>query len=144
MLAIGLPMTIAPSQILYLDNGSSRLYAEAIQIVESRHLCWARPTLLIQGLPLGIDEVDRQSAIANAAAHPESSLLSFYDLADGPDIIWPVALFKLAFDLDFFALISWLKSHPSEAASRQSQQQLKRFIGSFWPAKIDFKSVQPS
>ena len=128
-------MTIAPSQILYLENGSSRLYAEAIQIVESRRLCWARPTLLIQGLPTEGDLADRQAAIATAAAHPESSELSFYGLEDCPDIIWPVALFNLAFDIDFFSLISWLESHPETAACRRGQRPLQQFVGSFWPAQ---------
>ena len=61
-------MSIAPSQILYLEHGSARLYAEAIQIITERHLCWARPTLLIQGLPEAKDLAEGESLAAERQA----------------------------------------------------------------------------
>ncbi|PZO12478.1 MAG: hypothetical protein DCF25_17560 [Leptolyngbya foveolarum] len=133
-------MSIAPSQILYLEHGSSRLYAEAIQIVEARRLCWARPTLLIHGLPEENSSetslADRQAAIAHAATHLETSTLSLYNLKDGPDLIWPTALFSIAFDIDFFALLIRLKLSPDDSQLR-SQQQLSAFVRSFWLAHTD-------
>ena len=154
---------IVPSQILYLEHGSARLYAEAIQIVETRQLCWVRPTLLIQNLPnsqedgrgkstrkleqdldalsLNASHLDeRQSAIATAAASPESSNLSFYNLEDCPDLIWPTAFFIIAFDVDFFALLVQLKRRPHPTQGRP-QHQLSEFVRSFWTAhKEDFKA----
>lgn len=137
-------MSITPSQILYLEHGSSRLYAEAIQIVEARRLCWARPTLLIHGLPeesysdrlIDGPMTDRQTAIADAAAHPKTSTLSLYDLKDCPDLIWPTALFNIAFDIDFFALLVQLKLSPNDSPI-QSQQQLSEFVRSFWLTHSD-------
>ncbi len=142
-------MSITPSQILYLEHGSSRLYAEAIQIVEARRLCWARPTLLIHGLPeesnsdSSIDRLmtdrqtaDRQTAIADAAAHLKTSTLSLYDLKDCPDLIWPTALFNIAFDIDFFALLVQLKLSPNDSPI-QSQRQLSEFVRSFWLTHSD-------
>lgn len=133
-------MSIVPSQILYLEHGSSRLYAEAIQIVEARRLCWARPTLLIHGLPedanSDISSDDRQSAIAHATAHPESSTLALYDLKDCPDLIWPATFFSIAFDIDFFALLVQLNLNPGDYQLR-SQQQLSEFIRSFWLTHAD-------
>ncbi len=131
-------MSIAPSQILYLEHGSSRLYAEAIQIVEARRLCWARPTLLICGLPetKSSDSADRQAAIAQAAAHPESSALSLYDLKDCPDLIWPATFFSIAFDIDFFTLLIQIKLSPDDSHLR-SQAQLSEFIRSFWLTHAD-------
>ncbi len=134
-------MSVVPSQILYLEHSTSRLYAEAIQVVEQRHLCWARPTLLIQGLPAAssrsslrshLGRQARQAAIAAAAADPTQSSLSLYDLEDCPDLIWPLALFEIACDIDFFALLVQLKINPDEIALRNGSSQLNIFIRSFW------------
>ena len=139
-------MSIMPSQILYLEHGSSRLYAEAIQIVEARCLCWARPTLLIRGLPeernLKTSSENRQAAIAHAATHPETSKLSLYDLKDCPDLIWPTALFSIAFDIDFFALLVQLKLSPDDLQLR-GQQQLSEFVRSFWLTHSDAFQAKP-
>ena len=130
-------MSVVPSQILYLEHGAERLYAEAIQVVENRHLCWARPTLLIQGLPIAAEQGARQAAIAGAAAHPEASSLTLYDLEGGPDLIWPLDLFQIAFDLDFFSLLVQLKMNPDEIALSHSSGQLNTFIRSFWHNHTD-------
>ncbi|MGB3788669.1 MAG: hypothetical protein WA949_11710, partial [Phormidesmis sp.] len=126
-------MSVVPSQILYLEHGSSRLYAEAIQVVSHRRLCWARPTLLIQGLPEGVPSARRQDAIAHTAQSPEQSGLKLYDLEGCPDLIWPIAPFQLAYDLDFFSLIVQLKIAPNGNTQRSSGQ-LNAFIRSFWEA----------
>lgn len=143
-------MSVVPSQILYLENSTSRLYAEVIQIVEQRHLCWARPTLLIQGLPadhnqpfLGslteqaeekVEDSLHQAAIATAAAekNPAGTSLDLYSLEDCPDLIWPLALFKIACDIDFFSLLLQLKANPDAIAQRNASSQLNAFIHSFW------------
>lgn len=130
-------MSIAPSQILYLEHGPSRLYAEAIQIVETRHLCWARPTLLIEGLPESESEGIRQAVISSAAADSSTASLALYDLENCPDLIWPIELFNIAFDVDFFALLIQLKIAPNEIAQRSSTQQLNKFIRKFWQAHAD-------
>lgn len=135
-------MSVVPSQILYLEHGSTRLYAEAIQVVENRHLCWARPTLLIQGLPETNRQEVRQEAIAVAATDPAHSELTLYDLEGGPDLIWPLELFQIAFDLDFFSLLVQLKMTPNEIALRSSSSQLNAFIRSFWHSHADM--FQPS
>lgn len=143
-------MSVVPSQILYLEHGSSRLYAEAIQVIETRHLCWARPTLLIQGLPEhscenpslssksgSVTGQDRQEIISAAAADPANSMLDLYDLENCPDLIWPLALFEIAYDVDFFSLIVKLKINPDEIAQRNGSSQLNIFIHSFWHSHAD-------
>lgn len=125
-------MSVVPSQILYLEHGSSRLYAEAIQVVDTRHLCWARPTLLIQGLPEVGGDACRQNIISIAAQDPLHTDLQLYDLEDCPDLIWPLDLFHIAFDVDFFSLLVQLKINPDDIAQRRSRSQLSEFIHSFW------------
>ncbi len=137
-------MSVVPSQILYLEHGPSRLYAEAIQIVSQRRLCWARPTLLIQGLPEGVSHSRRQDVIASAAQSSQQSSLELYDLEGCPDLIWPIAPFQLAYDLDFFSLIVQLKITPN-SNSQCSSSQLNAFIHSFWEAHTDiFHVTSPS
>lgn len=142
-------MSVVPSQILYLENNTSRLYAEVIQIVEKRRLCWARPTLLIQGLPAAHDKLPlgspleqaeekvedplHQAAIATAAAEDSAHApLDLYSLKDCPDLIWPLALFKISCDTDFLSLLVQLKANPDEIAQRNGSSQLNTFIHSFW------------
>jgi len=124
-------MSVVPSQILYLEHGPSRLYAEAIQVISTRKLCWSRPTLLIAGLPED-SASRRQAAIAEAAQHPSSSSLELYDLKGAPDLIWPLAPFQLAYDLDFFSLLVQLKMNPNGADQLGGTAQLNDFIRSFW------------
>ena len=126
-------MSVVPSQILYLEHGSSRLYAEAIQVVDTRHLCWTRPALLIQGLPEGNSD-RRQEAISAAVLSPDDSRLELYDLGGCPDLIWPLLLFQIAYDIDFFSLLIQLKISPDRTAQRSSNAQFSAFIHSFWHA----------
>ena len=125
-------MSVVPSQILYLEHGATRLYAEAIQIMAARHLCWARPTLLIQGLPEGSDQDLRQEAIAAAVQNPEGSKLQICDLEGGPDLIWPLDLFQIACDIDFFSLLIRIKMSPEDSSYSDRSSQLNAFIHSFW------------
>ena len=143
-------MSVVPSQILYLEHGSSRLYAEAIQIVSTRQVCWARPTLLIQNLPESSSLGVRQAAIANAAQSIEHSQLTMYDLEGCPDLIWPIEPFQLAYDLDFFSLLIQLKIAPEDAAAerfptqRSSSSRLNEFIRSFWQTHPDIFEFNPA
>ena len=137
-------MSVVPSQILYLEHGSSRLYVEAIQVVRQRRLCWARPTLLVQGLPEGVTLAKRQDVISSTVQYPEQSSLKLFDLEGCPDIIWPLTPFQLAYDLDFFSLIVQLKLTPNGDAQRSSRQ-LSEFIHSFWETHTDiFHLSSPS
>jgi len=130
-------MSVVPSQILYLEHGSSRLYAEAIQVVSTRQVCWARPTLLVQNLPESKSSLVRQAAIADAAQSLTSSGLVMYDLEGCPDLIWPIAPFHLAYDLDFFSLLVQLKMTPDSQSQRSGSSHLSHFIHSFWQTHPD-------
>ncbi len=137
-------MSVVPSQILYLEHGPSRLYAEAIQIVSERRLCWSRPVLLIKGLPEDVPTEKRQDAIAHTVQQPDQSQLALYDLEGCPDLIWPIDPFQLAYDLDFFSLIVQLKMTPNGTTQRSSRQ-LSEFIRSFWETHTDtFRVLPPS
>ena len=137
-------MSVVPSQILYLEHGSRRLYAEAIQVVDTRHLCWARPSLLICGLPTDGDAKDRQEAIATAAINPTQNALDLYALEDCPDLIWPLSLFNIAYDLDFFSLLVQLKMEATTSHPEFGREPLNQFIRSFWHAHTDTFRPHPA
>ncbi|MBD2503571.1 hypothetical protein [Anabaena azotica] len=103
-----------PGQIVSLEHGERNLYAEVIQVVVSRQLCWVRPLLLVT-------HAEEQSIIT--------------DLRDGSDLLWPIHLFRHALDTEVITLLGQIlvkepKSEPDPAA----KQQLHQFIGQVWQA----------
>lgn len=104
-----------PGQIVSLDDGDRNLYAEVIQVVTCRDLCWVRPLLLAnfsQELPL------------------------ITDLRDSSDLLWPVNLFRPVLDTEVISLVSqlFLKEPKSETAT-DAKKQLHQFIYQLWQAQ---------
>ena len=111
-------MDISPKfqarQIVSLDYSNQNLYAEVIEIVVSRQLCWVRPLLLVnstQELPLVID------------------------LRNVSDLLWPLDLFRPALDTEVIAFLGQLfatelKFEPDLGA----KQQFNLFIHQLWQA----------
>ncbi|MEC4880418.1 MAG: hypothetical protein SAL70_03580 [Scytonema sp. PMC 1070.18] len=116
-------MDISPNfqqgQIVSLDNGNRRLYAEVIQVVISRRLCWVRPLLL-------------------ASFTEEPPLLT--DLPDAPDLLWSVDSFQPALDtevIDFFSQV--LRKEPKPGHASVAKQQLNQFIHQIWQAQKNYE-----
>jgi hypothetical protein len=109
-----------PSQIVCLEHEATRMYAEVVQIVETRHLCWARPLALVVGSDL--------------ESHPQIDSKNLYDLRQGADLLLPTILFRQALDTEVIPLLSQLYGLEEEAkgheaiAARQSLHQLIRQI----------------
>ncbi|PZV13261.1 MAG: hypothetical protein DCF22_11095 [Leptolyngbya sp.] len=104
-----------PSQIVCLEHGSSRLYAEVVQVAEPRQVCWVRPLAL----------VENDSAIA-VEAPPE-----LHDLRQGSDLLLPIALFRLAIDTEVMPVLSHLYAEDDSITSKAGQtkhQYLSQFV----------------
>ena len=116
---------ITPHQIVYLEHGATRLYAEVIDIVSARHLCWARPLVLAKltqpAIAIWTDMADLTSGV-------------LYNLKDSPDIIWPLCLFNPALDTEVFQLLSLLQRVVDEPNSRDGIQHMQRFVHELWAA----------
>ena len=103
-----------PGQIVSLDYSRQNLYAEVIEIVVSRQLCWVRPLLLVnstQELPLVMD------------------------LRNVSDLLCPLDLFRPALDTEVIAFLGQLfpkelKFEPDLGA----KQQFNLFIHQLWQA----------
>jgi hypothetical protein len=103
-----------PGQIVSLEHGDKNLYAEVIQVVLSRQLCWVRPLLLV-------------------TYAQEPPIIT--DLRDGSDLFWPIQLFRHALDTEVITLLSQiLIKEPKSEPDLTAKQQLHQFIGQVWQA----------
>ena len=115
-----------PRQIVYLEHQANRLYAEVIQVVESRMVGWVRPLLLAE-----FQQGDRQS---------EQALLS--DLRPSADLLWPLALFHFAVDTEVMPLlVQLLSSEPPIDPNPDAVAQLHQFIHQVWQAQCGRRLV---
>lgn len=106
-----------PGQIVSLEHDNSNLYAEVIQVVVSRQLCWVRPLLL-------------------ATYTQEPPLIT--DLRDASDLLWPTKLFRPALDTEVITLLSQiLVKEPKPEPDAAAKQQLHQFIHQIWQADKD-------
>ena len=114
-----------PSQIVCLELDPTCLYAEVVQIVEARRLCWARPLVLV----IGSSEV----ADSSPPSEPCSNTSPVYhDLRQGADLLLPTVLFRQALDVEAIPVLSSLYSldEITNSASQdiKARRQLNEFI----------------
>ena len=104
-----------PGQIVSLEHGDKNLYAEVIEVVVSRQLCWVRPLLL-----------------ANHTQEPP--LIT--DLRDASDLLWPIQLFRSALDTEVITLLSQvLVKEPKGEPDLVAKQELHQFIQQMWQCR---------
>lgn len=63
-----------PSQILYIEQDTTRLYAELVQVVTERALCWVRPLALLtilEHLEYGHSELEQSELEHPKLEHPK-------------------------------------------------------------------------
>jgi hypothetical protein len=75
-------------QIVYLELRETRLYAEVVQMIEKKQVCWVRP--------LGLWTIQP----TNEEKNLEIPLQKMHDLRQGSDLLLPTALFQPALDTD--------------------------------------------
>ena len=108
-----------PRQIVSLEHESTHLYAEVIQVVEARQMCWVRPLMLVFLDPL----------------YPffEPRLC---DLRSSADLLWPKEPFRSALDTEVVPLLVRLLSlEPQSNHELTAAQQLSQFIHQVWQAR---------
>ena len=115
-----------PRQILYLEHDRDRLYVEVVQIVATRHMCWARPLMLVTvpaNFSWGTEDFSQVDQ------------LQINDLRQAPDLLWPVSLFQAALDTEVIPLLSKLYSlHSQPDTAPLARQLLNGFIRRIWQA----------
>lgn len=105
-----------PRQIVCLEHQDSCLYAEVIQVVESRQIGWIRPLLLVEFVNF--------------------EHLSSYDLRPSADLLWPIALFRPALDTEVMPLlVQLLASEPPLDRDPVAFTRLQQFIHLVWQSQ---------
>ncbi|WP_330949800.1 MULTISPECIES: hypothetical protein [Planktothrix] len=129
-------LNFKPGQIVGLNHQNSCLYAEVIQVVEVREVCWVRPLMLIQGL-----SEHPEDNFSSFGFTPETFILS--DLRQSPDLIWPTRLFRAALDTEVITFLAQLESPDTNSPGVKrvnacsAHQQLQDFIGQVWRASAN-------
>lgn len=134
-----------PHQILCLTHQERVLYAELIQVVEERDMCWVRPLALL---------TSQTPIAAPPLASPDPlqlDAIALYDLRQSADLLCPASLFDQALDTEVIPILAQLNaSKASPEASRASndeescsaRQRLQEFIHHLWQAHPDvFQSL---
>lgn len=100
-------------QIVAIDAENTSLYAEVIQVVIRRRVCWVRPLMLVE-------------------LTTENQPLC-YDLRDSADLIWPWELFRVALDTEVIPFLVAL--NPPEQKPEmlpRNHQRFREFISQIW------------
>lgn len=114
-----------PRQIVYLEHETTRLYAEVIDVVASRQVCWVRP------LMIAVATNDQEDLPPFAS----SEHLILYNLCHGSDLLWPTSLFRPALDTEVIPLLVLLDCPDAQPAnSSEARQQLNSFVRQVWQA----------
>jgi hypothetical protein len=118
---MGFEQEIQPNQIVCLEQDGTRLYAEVIQCIESRQICWVRPLML---------------AVSPSSGDLFLEPITLYDLRQGADLLWPSSLFRLALDTEVLEILPQLESIKTQSHSSQlGHQQLANFVRQVWQAQ---------
>jgi hypothetical protein len=105
-----------PGQIVFLEHGNAKLYAEVIQVVTSRQLCWVRPLLLV------------------TLTHEDSRIT---DLRDTSDLLWSMSFFQPALDVEVIGLLSQVVGkEPKPGHDTIAKQQLNQFLHQIWRKEL--------
>lgn len=117
-------------QIVKLNHLRHCLYAEAIQVVAARQVCWVRPLMLLEF-----------SGDQYSCEPPpwENSPRTLYNLRESSDLIWPLKLFQPALDTEVIPLLVQLDSPDGKTSHTASAAhlQLRAFIRQVWQAYRD-------
>lgn len=116
-------------QIVCLECGGTCLYAEVIQVVSARKMCWVRPLMLT--LASG-----PEVAALESEAPPQQS--GVWDLRGGSDLLWPLSLFRVALDTEVMPLLMELYSLDTQGKDAiAAHRQLRDFVGQVWKTYPD-------
>lgn len=103
-----------PRQIVYLEHQNCCLYAEVVQEIPERQMCWVRPLMLV------VDARDPSPQVR--------------DLRSASDLVWPIQAFSPALDTEVIPFLVALES-PELASGEMAQtarSQLNQFIQQVW------------
>ena len=120
---VSVPPTV--HAIVYVELAHTRLYAELIQVIESRQRSWVRPLCLCE-----------YQSLNESVPFPQA----LYDIRGGADLVWPTAVFTEAIDTDMLPILMELspdapalgtKLKPQSPQEKEAKRKLNQFLGDF-------------
>jgi hypothetical protein len=113
-----LSVLFQPQQIVYIalhpESNASRLYADMVQVVEPKQVCWVRPIAIAE-------EVVFESADARGGGFGSTTeYTQYYDLRQASDLLMPAALFRPALDTEAIPLMMAFYQYDHEQVVRTS------------------------
>lgn len=117
-----------PCQIVCLEHDRERLYAEVVQLIENRQICWVRPL----GLAIALSD----PSLLTSSAFGQ---VQWYDLRNGADLLLPAALFRSAFDTEVIPLVTGFYCSSTVLTKLESgtHQRLSQFVQQVCQARPD-------
>lgn len=146
-------------QIVALDHPHGILYGEIIQIVPQRQMCWVRGIALSLNTQhftssFGKDAGDTLTSLLkvsalneneennldskNSASFPDSNTV-LIDLYRNVDLLFPLDLFRVAFDTEIIPILSVIDPYPYNISHdiKTSKQCLNWFLKEIWQSNQD-------
>jgi hypothetical protein len=125
------PPYFQPCQIVCLQHAGSCLYGEVVQIIESRHLCWVRPMVLV---------LQPAEALKQTGGFCEQS--HCYDLRQDSDLLLPLTLFRAALDTEVLPWLSdfYVDDRPTvdlSSSDKLGHDLFRTFIQQVWQAHTE-------
>ncbi|MBC7973191.1 MAG: hypothetical protein H7Z11_24215 [Verrucomicrobia bacterium] len=122
---------LKPYQIVCMEHETSYLYAEVIQVIEIRRLCWARPLMLVM-------RAEETLTCDGTVCEPSD----WYDLRQDSDLLLPLVLFRVALDTEVFSWIANLYADDCETVEssnhyQSGHQRFRQFVQDVWQAHPD-------
>lgn len=118
-------------QIVRLQHESTYLYAEVIQVVSARRLCWARPLVLLLPKMPESTFLTPTPRLMDA----EFDAYTFLDLRQGSDLLLPLSWFEAAIDVEVIPILAQLDipKDPADSGNTllnpvSAHRQMQQFI----------------
>ncbi len=145
-------------QIVALDQPNGILYGEIIQTIPQRQMCWVRSIALALQTQEFIASVDQNSqdtltellSVARENQEEQNCISSnnsdifhdgtvLIDLYRNVDLLFPLDLFRAAFDTEILPLLSSINHDPynSYDDSQSSRKYLNWFLKEIWQSNQD-------
>lgn len=141
------------NQIVYLEHQSNKLYGEVIQLIPNRRLCWFRPKCLVISVDFDVTQQNDYSYRQRTQTRLDSSPVDveqndyhssnlnqtqLIDLQSTSDLLWPVILFRPAFDTEIVYFLAQLKDINQLLIDKTlNRQHLNQFVHQVWQANQD-------
>lgn len=137
---------LIPSQILYLQQDTQRLYVELIQIIRDRNIGWLRPLCLCTPImdkalkdaqashhSLAIVSDVSSSAQFDKQVACDGVTFNLQDMRQSADLLWPLAQCHIVLDIEAIPILSALEPTPTAGQEMgDARRSLNHFMTKIW------------